>query len=175
MLYGQTWYQRSLGARVLPLPRARASRQPAAELERAAAALRAAPAGAGDAAAFDDWFGAYVAAGRPAYSLRWRWLYGPTREAMLDAWMAHPASWNAFFRDVNERCGCAVFRVLIATFLRGALGLNMDAWSWEVTRPQPQQGGGGARARAPAVRRTRASPALARAGAAYFRAMERAA
>lgn len=181
MLYGRTWYERQFGAR--PVRRERDPRtgrrafvrdeRAAAELARVRAALALAPAEGWTAAAFDAWFDEHVADDRPLHDPRWAWLYGDTRDCMRDAWLRRPASWSAFFREVNARCGCAVFAVLVETVAKGALGLHMGTWLWEIRRPPasaaaPAMAGGGGALRRPAP------PALAKAGAAFFRASQRA-
>lgn len=175
LLYGRTWYERHFGAH--PLSDGHRPK-PQDELRRVAAALAGRQSGGWTSAGFDAWFDANVGGvRRPQSDPRWAWLYGPTRACMRDAWTRAPSSWNAFFRDVNERCGCAVFRVLNQTVARGRLGLDMGPWTWEIRRPPPRRNSGGTGMVGGGVDELVRSPVtggLARAVAAYFEQAERA-
>ena len=122
LLYGETWYQRKMGAVVFsPL-------DGHARLAAVRTELSLAPPSGPDA--FDEFWRAYMPEDVPFYA--WLRAIKPTMArlyAELDG-----GSWMTYFRAVNASCGCGVFSILENSFARGRLRLDMTSWSWSIPR-----------------------------------------
>ena len=123
MLYGETWYQRKMNA-VLVHPR-----NGPAELAAVREKLSA-PLPRGD---FDDVFWNKYMPDETNLYFEWLSEVKPTMRRLYDA-AASSSDWMAYFRAVNEECGCGVFSVLEGKFARGMLGLEMSTWVWSISR-----------------------------------------
>jgi hypothetical protein len=145
MLHGATWYQRHMAAELIAQDEpARIRRLQVLQEVRDRLATRL-PQTPG---AFEAWMAEFVV---PAtISPSFAWMRGSdVTSAMRGAYEAS-GSWFEFYRNVNARCGCGVFAILVDTVLRnppseGGMGLNMNTWTWEIRRQAAA--GGAARAR----------------------------
>jgi hypothetical protein len=134
MLYGATWYQRHFGAEITALDEsAKIQQQQMLQHVRDHLDIQT-PRGKG---AFDAWMAKFVLPATISPSLAW--MRGHEITSEMRAAYEESGSWFDFYRNVNARCGCGVFAILIETVLRnppsvGGMGLNMATWTWEIRR-----------------------------------------